>query len=214
MHGGQLHQQQQAEPTSDEPMDEQTSTTIDKVPVWSAETVSSCNVRELAVLPNSIGYKEACVAQSGLLGLSNQTEISSRHSEPLPRGSPDDAGVDALKSICLASADVQVEDVALDESPEYRYVSEADTEQIPIRREGTVLFMEGGKIEFLAGTVSETMHISPPVHMMFGDTLPSEHGDGVRLHSLMAFGSHEAKFRRPVQVEIDVPRIAETDQVG
>ncbi|XP_065199105.1 uncharacterized protein LOC135830825, partial [Sycon ciliatum] len=121
--------------------------------------------------------------------------------------------VDNLEEIPLASADVQVEDVVPDESPEYRYVSETDTEQIPICHEGAVLFMEGGKVEFLAGTVSETLHISPPVHMMFQGTLPSEHGDGVTLHSVMAFGSHEAKFRRPVQVEIDVPHIAETDQI-
>ena len=64
------------------------------------------------------------------------------------------------------------------------FCPKTDTEQVPIRHEGAVLFMEGGKVEFLAGTVSETLHISPPVHMMFQGTLPSEHGDGVTLHSV------------------------------
>ncbi|XP_065191407.1 uncharacterized protein LOC135822541 isoform X2 [Sycon ciliatum] len=150
-----------------------------------------------------------------LEGRSNKDAIVaiSALSHASPNDSDLEAVVDRPEEVSLDSVDVQVEDVAPDESPEYRYVSEADTEQIPIRREGTVLFMEGGKVEFLAGTVSDTIHISPPVHMMFQGTLPSEHGDGVTLHSVMAFASHEAKFRRPVQVEIDVPRIAETDQI-
>ncbi|XP_065187472.1 uncharacterized protein LOC135818079 [Sycon ciliatum] len=185
--------------------------------VLSAEIDYSDDVQDLVVSPSIIACNAAFAVQSGSLVSSNQTEVRSPRSEALSCDSPNDsdlaAAVDKLEEISLASADVQVEYVAPDEIPEYRYVSETDTEQIPIRREGTVLFMEGGKVEFLAGTVNETLHISPPVHMMFQGTLPSEHGDGVTLHSVMAFGSHEAKFRRPVQVEIDVPHIAETDQI-
>ncbi|XP_065198942.1 cAMP-regulated phosphoprotein 21-like, partial [Sycon ciliatum] len=96
-------------------------------------------------------------------------------------------------------------DVTIDPLLDFRYVSENNTNAIPIGRMGTILILDGAMVKFPPGAVNEETTISPPQHLVFEERLRIAKGAHVTLHCLMGLQPHGMHFREPVEVEIDVP---------
>ncbi|XP_065189034.1 uncharacterized protein LOC135819707 isoform X2 [Sycon ciliatum] len=118
---------------------------------------------------------------------------------------PSDVKPSDVKPSDVDQPDDTPPDVTIDALLDFRYVSENNTNAIPIGRMGTILILDGAMVKFPPGAVNEETTISPPQHLVFEERLRIAKGAHVTLHCLMGLQPHGKHFREPVEVEIDVP---------